>query len=413
MRYVVDFGSANAGLAPAFSSGFFKRLDTLADVTAPTIVEIANGEYYFDYAWETAPAGLTAIAFKVILGGIELADVITASGVSPTRYLLDFGSVNTGGSPAFTSGFFRRLDTLAAITAPTLTEISSGVYYFDYVWSTAPAGVTSIAYKAIMGGTEVAGTITSPLYTGQQTLTLYPTALTVLNRAAAQCTLAQVADPYAETNPDWVLMRDLLVSLGREILKAPQEPWTHLVRSNSFVTDGVSYFHTLPGDYRAMVDNTLWNRSTRLPGIGPMTSQQRAALQARLVSIVLNVSFRIDGNVLTFPILPPSGQTVAYDYYSTFWVQSTSGAIPDKDRPTASTDVLLFDEELLVTGLVLRFLENRGYDTVKAQERFNSHLEDAIGRNVGGSVISLTGQPHNVWDRMLGADNVPAGNWPA
>ncbi len=244
-----------------------------------------------------------------------------------------------------------------------------------------------------------------------QTLSLYPTALTVLNRAATQVTQQPVADPYAETNPDWVLLCDLLNSAGRDICNAPEEPWTHLIKETTFTTAGATAI-ALPSDFRAMVDNTLWNRSNRLPGIGPLSSQQRAALKARLVSIVLNITFRIEGNVMSFPITPPTGQTIGYEYYSTYWVQS-SGSVtgPDKGKPTASTDVLLFDEELLIAALVLRFLENRGYDTQKAEQRYTALLEDAIGRNAAASVISLGGNPRNVWDRMIGASNVKEGGW--
>jgi hypothetical protein len=245
-----------------------------------------------------------------------------------------------------------------------------------------------------------------------QTLTAYPTALTVINRAAIQCTQAAVADPYAETNPDYILFGDLLVSLGKDLLNAVDPGWTHLIVEGNYTTIGTETDMALPADFRAMVDGSLWNRSVRLPGIGPLSPQQRAALRARLVSVVLNVTYMIQGNLMSFPIVPAAAQSIYYDYYSNYWVQSSGATAPDKDRPTVSTDKLLFDEELLVSGLVLRFLENRGYDTTKAQERYNSHLENAIGRNVGAPVVSLGGNPRNPFDRMIGGWQVPEGNWP-
>lgn len=74
MRYVLDFGSANAGGAPTFS--LFVRLDTLAALPQPAIVEIGGGQYYFDVDWSTTSA--TSISFKASLAGIELSDVISS-----------------------------------------------------------------------------------------------------------------------------------------------------------------------------------------------------------------------------------------------------------------------------------------------------------------------------------------------
>ncbi|HEY6015726.1 MAG TPA: hypothetical protein VIU16_02980 [Gaiellaceae bacterium] len=73
MRYVLDFGSANAGGAPVFT--LFVRLDTLAALGQPAIVEISGGQYYFDWPWENSPA--SSVAFKAELAGVELADVIS------------------------------------------------------------------------------------------------------------------------------------------------------------------------------------------------------------------------------------------------------------------------------------------------------------------------------------------------
>ena len=98
-RYVLDFGSANAGGNPTFT--LFARLDTLASVTAPTITEIpgGSGEYYFDWDW----TGLdyASVTFKATLNGVELADVIASGGVAP--------------GPSASAGQWTREDILAYV----------------------------------------------------------------------------------------------------------------------------------------------------------------------------------------------------------------------------------------------------------------------------------------------------------
>ena len=78
MRYVIDFGTANAGGSPTFST--FKNLDTLADITPPPITELGDGQYYFDWTW--LPSVASSIAFKAVLAGIELADVIASDSLA-------------------------------------------------------------------------------------------------------------------------------------------------------------------------------------------------------------------------------------------------------------------------------------------------------------------------------------------
>jgi hypothetical protein len=78
MRYVLDFGSAQAG-APTPTWSLFIRLDTLAAVAQPTIHEISGGQWYFDLDWSLTTA--TSITFKVSKGGIELSDTLSSPDV--------------------------------------------------------------------------------------------------------------------------------------------------------------------------------------------------------------------------------------------------------------------------------------------------------------------------------------------
>jgi enamine deaminase RidA (YjgF/YER057c/UK114 family) len=75
VRYVLDFGNANAGATPAFD--VFKNADTLADESAPALVESGEGLFYFDYAW--ASPSITSILYKASINGVELSDVISST----------------------------------------------------------------------------------------------------------------------------------------------------------------------------------------------------------------------------------------------------------------------------------------------------------------------------------------------
>jgi hypothetical protein len=81
VRYILDFGSVNAGQVPAFT--LFADSDTLAAIPAqPTIVEQGQGIFYFDLTWPYG--GANSITFKCVCNGIELSDVISETAIAAT-----------------------------------------------------------------------------------------------------------------------------------------------------------------------------------------------------------------------------------------------------------------------------------------------------------------------------------------
>jgi hypothetical protein len=80
VRYILSFGTANAGQVPTFTD--FVNADTWAAVTPPTIVEApsASGTYYFDYAWSDPT--ITSIWYIAECNGLQLDDTINATTVA-------------------------------------------------------------------------------------------------------------------------------------------------------------------------------------------------------------------------------------------------------------------------------------------------------------------------------------------
>lgn len=86
-RYFVRFRHSDIGLTPSFT--FFKRTDTLAPVTPPSIVELGTGTYFFDWTFtlSTSPD----IVFEVD-GGVSIPTEevrYVADTISPKDYFLD------------------------------------------------------------------------------------------------------------------------------------------------------------------------------------------------------------------------------------------------------------------------------------------------------------------------------------
>lgn len=317
-------------------------------------------------------------------------------------YVLDFGAVNAGGSPTFST--FKNAATNASLTPPSITEIGDGLYEFTFTWSTAYPNVTGIIFKATLNGVELSDVITSVAQPGSASavpgtfsVSGFSTAGTLINRAALQLGLLETgvsgaSDPFASTNANFIQLCEYLNTVGQDLTLDFQ--WGHLIKECTITTASSGTSYALPPDYQAMVDETGWNRSTRLPFIGPLTSQEAQFIKARLTGVVFNVAFRIQGNLITFPTAPSNGLTLAFEYLSTYWLQSASSSTgPDKAAATATDDVVLHDAELVIAGLKLRWLEDRAFDTAQALRRYEARLEYCKGKNAGARVISRGGLP--------------------
>ena len=339
--------------------------------------------------------------------------------MTATRYELDFGDANTGYSPTF--DYFVRLDTGAAVTPPTIHEASwgHGSYYFDWDWSTAPAGVETIAFQITVAGIALSDIISGVLGPGSasatggvSSLNGYDTAGTIINRAALQVgigagLLSTMPDPFAQaaTDGNYAMLVELLNTLGDDLNN--KHDWTQFVKECTITTAGNATSYALPADFHEMMDQTGWNRSMRLPIVGPLTGQEAQYLKARLGNVIINLAFRIEGNLMVFPIAPANGQTVVFEYISAYWVQTAASSTgPDAGAATSATDTVLYDPDLMVAGLKLAFLENKGFDTVQAEKRFASKLEHCIGKNTGARILSMGGSGLTA-DRFLDTGNLP------
>lgn len=335
------------------------------------------------------------------------------------RYEMNFGDANAGGVPTF--AYFVRQDTGGAISQPTIVEASwlHGAYYFDFDWSTTAA--TTISWKAELNGIEQADIISAPGITlpGTSTassattsLTGFSTVGTIINRMAVQCGLATVADPFASTDPNFVQFIEYLNTLGSKLAKRYE--WEHLVRECTITTAASATSYALPSDYKKMLDQSGWNRTSQLPLAGPMTSQQTQYLKGRTSNVIINVAFRLQGNLITFPVVPSNAQTLVFEYISSFWIQTAaSGTGPDADHATASTDYVRFDPDLVVAGVKLAWLADRGFETTKAENDFDEQLESALGANSGAPVLSLSGPGYGTSERLLDVQNLPVTGYGA
>lgn len=219
----------------------------------------------------------------------------------------------------------------------------------------------------------------------------YATTATTISDAARELGLvsADIADPFASTDPNILQLTTLLNGLGREL--ALEHDWSQLVTSYTFTTSNGTQTYAPPADFARLVDQSGWNRSTRFPLGGPLSPQNWQYLQALTSSASFVTLFRYQqGTIYLYPT-PSSTQTCAYEYMSSYWVAAT-GAPTTRvaDKTTVATDVLFFEPLMLVYGLKWKFLRNKGFDSTAAQQDYQKVKDQAMGKDPA-PVLSLNG----------------------
>jgi len=165
--------------------------------------------------------------------------------------------------------------------------------------------------------------------------------------------------------------------------------------------------YSLPSDFNNMIDQTGWNRTNRLPVGGPVDGQVWQYLKGRQQGVVFNVLFRPVANVLRlYPDTDtPGGYNIVFEYVSNSWVSATGGTTPTTDQPTANTDIIYFDQLLVMRGLKLAWLKAKGFPTEHAQRQYDECEEEAMNADGSAEVLNLRGR--GPYDPLIGLQNVP------
>jgi hypothetical protein len=231
----------------------------------------------------------------------------------------------------------------------------------------------------------------------------YATTAVIVSDAYKQLGLgpAGIADPFSTSDTNVIQMTALLNSLGRKLTL--EHEWQQLVTLYTFDTANGTQAYALPADFNKMLNSSSWNRTTRFPVAGPMSGQAWEYLQALPNAATITLLFmQNQDQFLVYPT-PSSVQTIAYEYLSSYWVAPAGTRTLDKT--TASSDVLYFDPELLVLGLKLEFLGEKGFPTAKALDDFTRRLEQVKNRQPAPT-LSVVGE-NQVIPLLDGYRNVP------
>jgi hypothetical protein len=232
--------------------------------------------------------------------------------------------------------------------------------------------------------------------------------LEVIQRCAKAVGIPVPSVAVAATDDTTVQLVELLNQEGRAL--SARHNWQALTYETSFTTvatESQGSLSTLIGSQtlRAIINDTIWNRTTGLPVFGPVAPKIWQGYKA------LNLTgpypeYRIRGNTLRFYPTPTAGQTCYFEYISKSWCTDSTGATY-RTNVAADTDLLLLDDEVMVAGLEWRWLRKKGLSYAEEFASYEQMVSQAINRDGTKATLSMDCEPR----RMRPGTFVPIGSW--
>lgn len=229
------------------------------------------------------------------------------------------------------------------------------------------------------------------------------TLLTVVQNACAMAGLPRPTAVISATDPT---MRAILAHANMEGQALARDyEWQRLRSEQTFTTTATAeQTNAIPTDFNKFIDGTFWNRSRKMQLFGPLDPVIWQGFQAMTAAPVMD-AFTYRGNSIYVNPVPAAGQTMSFEYISTYWCQSAAAA--GQTAWVADTDTGRLSEALMTQGIVWRYKAARGLDIATDYSLYESMLRNLLQNDKPHAIMDFGGSP---WVRvpMIG---VPPGGW--
>ena len=163
--------------------------------------------------------------------------------------------------------------------------------------------------------------------------------------------------------------------------------------------------YTFPADFDRLVDDTQWDKTQNWPIYGPESPQQWQWLKSGFVDSTPIYRFRQMGGL--FQIWAPMVQDdySGFEYISNYWVGASTPLTLSKTAFAVDTDVCVFPDRLMISGLKFRFAEMEGLERAVAYEReWVRQLNIAKAADAGSKSLSMAPKASQV---LINYNNIP------
>jgi hypothetical protein len=224
--------------------------------------------------------------------------------------------------------------------------------------------------------------------------------------AAKRLNLNSPSAIIGNTNKEIIQLLNIAQEEGIDL--AQRYRWQRLVGESTFTsvsTESQGAMTSLAGtDFGWIANDTIWNR-TKNRKMYPVDDVQWQQMKSSGITGPVEY-FRIRGN--TFRVIPTmtAGDTVAFEWISKNWCESSGGT--GQSAWAADTDIGRLDENIMLQGLIWRFKKYKGLDYAEDFQQYEGMVANAMARD-GAKKHLTTGRPMN--RRFLDRSSAAEGNW--
>ena len=158
--------------------------------------------------------------------------------------------------------------------------------------------------------------------------------------------------------------------------------------------------------FRYIKNDTIWDRTNKLPVCGPMDPQEWQAIQA-LTWTGPRYRYRIRGGNLLITPTPTAGYSWYFEYVSKNWITDSTG-VTYRSVFAMDTDIGLLPEELLLMGLRWRWKKEKGLDYAEDFATYEVQVKDTLGRQGGKPHLRMDDEG---WRGPVPGIFVSPGSW--
>ncbi len=157
---------------------------------------------------------------------------------------------------------------------------------------------------------------------------------------------------------------------------------------------------------KAVLNDTIWDRTTRLPICGPLSPQIWQYYKA------LNFTgpypkYRVRNNQILFNPIPSAGDNCFFEYASKCWCTDSTGAT-FRQKIASDTDIFIVDSDLVAAGLEWRWLRKKGLSYAEEFASYESLVAQAIIDDKPRARLDMSGGQRPFAAGIV----IPIGSWP-
>lgn len=214
------------------------------------------------------------------------------------------------------------------------------------------------------------------------------TLLSICQDAADEIGIQQPSSIISNADPDAQKLLRLANKVGKRLMKG--YAWQVLRKEQTFTSVATeTQTSILPSDFDRFVSETFWNRTDKVLLSGPIHATEWQSLKALNYSDETRPKFVHRGSsVLVIPTMS-AGKTLAFEYVSQNWCQSSGGT--GQTAWAADTDTGVLDEELLTLALIVAHLATEGLPLDQPLNDFNKYCDRMIKNDQPDGNILVAG----------------------